>query len=29
MAFKLENDVTLKTGEAFETSDPYGHNGAS
>ncbi len=25
MAFKLENDVTLKTGEAFETSDPYGH----
>ena len=25
MAFKLENDVTLKTGEAFETTDPYGH----
>jgi cytochrome c-type biogenesis protein CcmF len=25
MAFKLENDVTLKSGEAFETADPYGH----
>ena len=25
MAFKSENDVTLKTGEAFDTTDPYGH----
>jgi cytochrome c-type biogenesis protein CcmF len=25
LAFKRENDVTLKTGEAFTTTDPYGH----
>jgi cytochrome c-type biogenesis protein CcmF len=25
MAFKSEYDITLKTGEAFETRDPYGH----
>jgi cytochrome c-type biogenesis protein CcmF len=25
MAFKSENDVTLKAGEAFDTRDPYGH----
>ena len=25
MAFKLEYDVTLSTGEAFEAKDPYGH----
>jgi cytochrome c-type biogenesis protein CcmF len=25
LAFKRENDVTLKTGESFETVDPYGH----
>jgi cytochrome c-type biogenesis protein CcmF len=25
MAFRSENDVTLKSGEAFETTDPYGH----
>ncbi|HWZ61203.1 MAG TPA: cytochrome c-type biogenesis CcmF C-terminal domain-containing protein, partial [Gemmatimonadaceae bacterium] len=25
LAFKRENDVTLKTGESFETTDPYGH----
>ncbi|HEY4130578.1 MAG TPA: heme lyase CcmF/NrfE family subunit [Gemmatimonadaceae bacterium] len=25
MAFKSEYDVTLKTGEAFDTKDPYGH----
>ncbi len=26
LAFKRENDVTLHTGEAFETVDPYGHH---
>lgn len=25
MAFKLEYDVTLSTGQAFEAKDPYGH----
>jgi len=25
LAFRTEHDVTLKTGEAFETKDPYGH----
>jgi cytochrome c-type biogenesis protein CcmF len=25
LAFKRENDVTLKAGESFETKDPYGH----
>jgi len=25
LAFKSENDVTLKTGEAFDVRDPYGH----
>jgi cytochrome c-type biogenesis protein CcmF len=25
LAFKRENDVTLKTGESFTTTDPYGH----
>jgi cytochrome c-type biogenesis protein CcmF len=25
MAFKGENDVTLKTGESFDARDPYGH----
>src|ERR1043166_8817445 len=25
MAFKGENDVTLKTGETFDVRDPYGH----
>jgi cytochrome c-type biogenesis protein CcmF len=25
LAFKRENDVTLKAGESFETRDPYGH----
>ena len=25
MAFKSEFDITLKTGEAFDTKDPYGH----
>ncbi len=25
LAFKSQFDVTLKTGEAFETKDPYGH----
>ncbi len=25
LAFRTEHDVTLKTGEAFETTDPYGH----
>jgi cytochrome c-type biogenesis protein CcmF len=25
MAFKTENDVTLKAGETFDTRDPYGH----
>ena len=25
MAFKGENDVTLKAGETFDTRDPYGH----
>jgi cytochrome c-type biogenesis protein CcmF len=26
LAFKSQFDVTLKTGEAFETKDPYGHS---
>ncbi|HET7585445.1 MAG TPA: heme lyase CcmF/NrfE family subunit [Gemmatimonadaceae bacterium] len=26
LAFKKENDVTLKTGETFATVDPYGHH---
>ncbi len=26
LAFKRENDVTLHTGESFETTDPYGHH---
>ncbi len=26
MAFKSEYDITLKTGEAFDTKDPYGHS---
>ena len=26
LAFKQENDVTLKAGQAFETTDPYGHH---
>jgi cytochrome c-type biogenesis protein CcmF len=26
LAFKAEYDITLKTGEAFETKDPYGHH---
>jgi cytochrome c-type biogenesis protein CcmF len=26
MAFKKESDVTLHTGEAFQTTDPYGHS---
>jgi cytochrome c-type biogenesis protein CcmF len=26
MAFKLEADVNLKTGESYEMKDPYGHN---
>jgi cytochrome c-type biogenesis protein CcmF len=25
MAFRTENDVTLKAGETFDTRDPYGH----
>jgi cytochrome c-type biogenesis protein CcmF len=25
MAFKSEYDITLKTGQSFETKDPYGH----
>jgi hypothetical protein len=25
LAFRTEHDVTLKTGEAFEARDPYGH----
>jgi cytochrome c-type biogenesis protein CcmF len=25
MAFRTENDVTLKTGESFDVRDPYGH----
>jgi cytochrome c-type biogenesis protein CcmF len=25
LAFKRENDVTLKAGESYETNDPYGH----
>lgn len=25
LAFKSQNDITLKTGEVFETKDPYGH----
>jgi cytochrome c-type biogenesis protein CcmF len=25
LAFKRENDVTLKAGETFQTTDPYGH----
>jgi cytochrome c-type biogenesis protein CcmF len=25
LAFKTENDVTLKTGETFDVRDPYGH----
>ena len=25
LAFRTENDVTLKTGEAFDVRDPYGH----
>ncbi len=25
LAFRTEHDVTLKTGEAFEAKDPYGH----
>jgi cytochrome c-type biogenesis protein CcmF len=25
LAFKRENDVTLKAGESFQTTDPYGH----
>jgi cytochrome c-type biogenesis protein CcmF len=25
LAFKSEHDITLKTGESFETVDPYGH----
>ena len=25
LAFKTEHDVTLKTGEAYERTDPYGH----
>jgi len=25
LAFKSDNDVTLKTGEAFDVRDPYGH----
>ena len=25
LAFRTEHDVTLKTGEAYETKDPYGH----
>jgi cytochrome c-type biogenesis protein CcmF len=25
LAFRSEHDITLKTGEAFETRDPYGH----
>jgi cytochrome c-type biogenesis protein CcmF len=26
MAFKSEHDVNLKTGDAFDTKDPYGHS---
>jgi cytochrome c-type biogenesis protein CcmF len=26
LAFKRENDVTLKAGESYETKDPYGHS---
>jgi cytochrome c-type biogenesis protein CcmF len=26
MAFKKESDVTLRTGQAFQTTDPYGHS---
>src|SRR5205814_3018381 len=25
LAFKTEHDITLRSGEAFETNDPYGH----
>ena len=25
MAFKLEYDITLSTGESYEAKDPYGH----
>ena len=29
MAFKLEHDITLSAGQAYEAKDPYGHTGGS
>src|SRR5205085_6870543 len=26
LAFKSEHDITLRTGQEFETTDPYGHH---